>query len=271
MPGSHGENAMSEERLVTTTIDEADGVGVIKMNRPGKKNALSIALLQELRHCIGSIKENEKLRCIVLCSEGDSFSSGRDLHDMRRASSKKAIWPGESDSVIGVVRALREAPQITIAAVQGHCLGGGMVLMNGCDLAVAAEDAKIGMPEILRGSYGRSATPTLFHSRIPIKQAFFIQLTGRSLSGTEAARMGLVSQAVPKDELHSYVRTLAKEIASRNPVALEHAKIAAYTELDLPFDLAVKADEAISHRMRFYTDPLADVDGYLKSQKRTEG
>jgi trans-feruloyl-CoA hydratase/vanillin synthase len=127
------------------------------------------------------------------------------------------------------------------------------------------------MPEILRGSYGRSATPTLFHSRIPIKQAFFIQLTGRNLSGTEAARMGLVSQAVPKDELHSYVRTLAKEIASRNAVALEHAKIAAYTELDLPFDLAVKADEAISHRMRFYTDPLADVDGYLKSQKRTEG
>ena len=86
---------MSEERLVTIEIDEAEGVAVIKMNRPRKKNALSIALLQELRHTIGSIKENEKLRCIVLCSEGDSFSSGRDLHDLRGASSRRAIWPGE--------------------------------------------------------------------------------------------------------------------------------------------------------------------------------
>jgi enoyl-CoA hydratase/carnithine racemase len=258
---------MPEEQDVITEIDENDGVAILKMNRPKKKNALSIAVLRELRHQIASFKENERLRCIVLCSEGDSFSSGRDLHDMRSASSKRALWPDEADSVIGVVRALREAPQITIAAVQGYCLGGGMVLMNGCDLAIAAEDAKIGMPEILRGSYGRSATPTLFHSRIPIKQAFFIQLTGRNLSGTEAARMGLVSQAVAKDELQSTVRALAKEIATRNPVALEHAKIAAYTELDLPFDLAVKADEAISHRMRFYTNPLGDVDDYLKSQK----
>jgi enoyl-CoA hydratase/carnithine racemase len=258
---------MPEERDVITEINEGEGVAVLKMNRPRKKNALSIALLRELRHQIGAIKENDKLRCIVLCSEGDSFSSGRDLYDMRSASTKRAIWPDEADSVIGVVRALREAPQITIAAVQGYCLGGGMVLMNGCDLAIAADDAKIGMPEILRGSYGRSATPTLFHSGIPIKQAFFIQLTGRNISGSEAARMGLVSQAVPKGELQSTVRALAKEIATRNPVALEHAKIAAYTELDLPFDLAVKADEAISHRMRFYTNPLGDVDDYLKSQK----
>jgi enoyl-CoA hydratase/carnithine racemase len=123
------------------------------------------------------------------------------------------------------------------------------------------------MPEILRGSYGRSATPTLFQSRIPIKQAFFIQVTGRNLSGVEAARMGLVSQSVPPGELMNHVSQLAREIATRNPVALEHAKIAAYSALDLPFDLAVKADEAISHRMRFYTDPLADVEGYLKSQK----
>src|SRR6185312_4235876 len=128
-------------------------------------------------------------------------------------------------------------------------------------------DAQIGMPEILRGSYGRSATPTLFHALIPIKQAFLIQLTGHNLSGTEAARIGLVSKAVPRDALRTETRALAAEIASRNPVTLEHAKIAAYTEMDLPFDLAVKADEAISHRQKFDTDPLADVEGYLASQR----
>ena len=87
------------------------------------------------------------------------------------------------------------------------------------------------------------------------------------MSGAEAARVGVVSQSVPEADLQDYVLQMAKEIASRNPVAVEHAKIAAYTEIDLPFDLAVKADEAISHRMRHYTDPLSDVEGYLKSQR----
>jgi enoyl-CoA hydratase/carnithine racemase len=258
---------MSSAPVLISEIDAQHGVAWLKLNRPDKKNALSIALLHELLREIGVLRQNDQIRCIVLAAEGDSFCAGRDLHDMRGEAGKRARLADEAGSVIGVVRALRDAPQITIAAVQGYCLGGGMVLMNGCDLAVAAEDAKIGMPEILRGSYGRSATPTLFHSRLPIKQAFFIQLTGRNLSGAEAARMGLVSQAVPREKLHDHVRELANEIATRNPAALEHAKIAAYTALDLPFDLAIKADEAISHRQRYYTNPLSDVEGFLKSQK----
>jgi enoyl-CoA hydratase/carnithine racemase len=258
---------MPERPFVVSELNENNGVAVIKLSRPQKKNALSVALLRELRSEIAAIRSNSEIRCIVLSGEGDTFSSGRDLHDMRDASRKPAPWPDETDSVIGVVRALREAPQITIAAVQGYCLGGGMVLMNGCDLAIAAEDANIGLPEILRGSYGRSATLTLFHSRIPLKRAFLIQLTGRNISGLEAAEMGLVSMAVPGPELERRAIELATEIATRDPMALAHAKIAAYTELDLPFDLAMKADEAISHRMRFYTNPLGDVEGYLKSQK----
>jgi enoyl-CoA hydratase/carnithine racemase len=168
---------------------------------------------------------------------------------------------------MGIVKLLRDAPQITVARVQGYCLGGGLVLVNACDLAVAADDAKLGMPEIIRGSYGSSATPTLFHSRLPLKTAFYLSLTGRNLSGAEAARVGLVSQSVPGAELEQFVDTLAGEIATRDPAALEHAKIAAYTQIDLPFDLAVKADDAIAHRMRSYTDPLSDVEGYLRSQK----
>lgn len=258
---------MADDPVVTSTIKAEDGVAFVTLNRPRKKNALSIALLHELKRQIVSLRDDDRIRCIVLDAEGDSFSAGRDLHDMREGQRKRPPWNDEAGSVMSIVKALRDAPQITIAAVQGYCLGGGMVLMNGCDLAIAAEDAKIGMPEILRGSYGRSATPTLFHSRVPIKTAFYISLTGRNLSGKEAARTGIVSGSVPAKKLTGHVMEIAKEIASRNPVALEHAKIAAYSEMDLPFDLAIKADEAIGHRMRYYTDPLADVDGYLKSQK----
>lgn len=258
---------MSEKTLVTVDVNEADGIATVMLNRPEKKNALSLKLLSELFDAVHEVRRNDKIRCLILDAAGDSFCAGRDLHELSDGLGKKAAWGDETGTAINIVRVLREAPQITIACVRGYCLGGGMVLMNGCDLAIAADDAQIGMPEILRGSYGRSATPTLFHSRIPIKKAFYIQITGRNMSGTEAARMGIVSQAVPKKDLNKTVRELANEIASRNPVALEHAKIAAYTEMDLSFDLAVKADEAISHRLRYYTNPVPDVDGYLKSQK----
>ena len=102
-------------------------------------------------------------------------------------------------------------PQITVAAVQGWCLGGGIALLNACDLGIGTEDAKIGMPEVLRGSYGEVATPTLFHTKIPLKVAFYISLTGRNLSGIEAARVGLLSQVVPTDELDATVKNLARK------------------------------------------------------------
>ena len=261
---------MPEEPLVICDIDEDAGRANLILNRPTKKNALSIELLGVLEDAIIGLKDNGKVRCIVLAGAGDCFSSGRDLYDMRTSREAPERWGVTRGQTIGIVRALREAPQIAIASVRGYCLGGGMVLMNACDLAVATEDAQIGMPEILRGSYGRTATPTLFHSGIPIKQAFMIQLTGRNVSGTEAARMGLVSQAVPENDLDKTVDGLVSEIAALNPVALEHAKIAAYAEMDVPFDQALKADDAISHRLRFYTNPLADVEGYLKSQKRND-
>jgi enoyl-CoA hydratase/carnithine racemase len=140
-------------------------------------------------------------------------------------------------------------------------------MINGHDLVIATDTAKFGMPEIIRGSYGATATPSLFHGGIPIKKAFYISLTGRNLTGLEAERIGLVSQVVSENELDSYVETLAKELASRNGATLESAKIAAYMQKDLPFHMALQADDLVQHRMRYYTNPLSDVEGYLHSQK----
>jgi enoyl-CoA hydratase/carnithine racemase len=87
------------------------------------------------------------------------------------------------------------------------------------------------------------------------------------LTGIEAERIGLVSQVVPEGELDSFVDVLAKELASRNGATLENAKIAAYMQKDLPFDMALRADDLVQHRLRYYTNPLSDVEGYLHSQK----
>jgi enoyl-CoA hydratase/carnithine racemase len=257
---------MPDTSPILVNINEQEGIAWLTLNRPEKKNALSIALLSELADTLRTIGDNDKIRCIVTTGAGDSYSSGRDLYDMRSQSHRQRIRGGDG-GVVEIVKILRGVPQVTIAAVRGWCLGGGLAMINGHDLVIAADTAKFGMPEVIRGSYGATATPTLFHSGMPIKKAFYISLTGRNLTGTEAERVGLVSQVVSDNELASFVETLAKEIASRNPVTLEHAKIAAYMEKDVDLDTALRVDDLVSHRMRYYTNPLSDVEGYLHSQK----
>jgi enoyl-CoA hydratase/carnithine racemase len=260
------ERAMPDRDLVEKTISGEERIAWLTLNRPEKKNALSADLMRQLISHIKEINQDPNIRVIVLSGNGDSFCSGLDLYDLRAEHKRERRW-GQGGNTQEIVQLLRLSPQITIAAVQGYCLGGGLVLANGCDLAVATETAQLGMPEILRGSYGAVATPTLFHAGLPTKLAFQIQLTGRNLNGLEAARVGLVSQAVPESDLKTTVANLAGEIASRHRITLAHAKIAAYAAMDLPFVQALQVDELVSHRMRYYMDPLDDVDNYLNSQK----
>ncbi len=256
---------MADNKLIAANINEEEGIAWLTFNRPEKKNALSIALLNELASSLRNIADNDKIRCVVTTGAGDSYSSGRDLYDMRSQSNRNRTRG--IGGVAEIVAIMRSLPQVTVASVRGWCLGGGLALINGHDLVVSADTAKFGMPEVIRGSYGATATPTLFHAGIPFKKAFYISLTGRNLTGIEAERVGLVSQVVPEKELNSFVATLAKELASRNGATLENAKIAAYMQKDLPFDMALRADDLVQHRLRYYTNPLGDVEGYLHSQK----
>jgi len=256
---------MTDNKLIDAHIDESGGIAWLTLNRPEKKNALSIALLGELAEILRSLADNESIRCIVTTGAGDSYSSGRDLYDMRGQDNRRRTRG--FGGVAEIVEIMRKLPQVTVAKVRGWCLGGGLAMINGHDLVVCADTAKFGMPEIIRGSYGATATPSLFHAGIPFKKAFYISLTGRNLSGVEAERIGLVSQVVAEKDLDGYVETLAKELASRNRATLENAKIAAYMQKDLPFDLALRADDLVQHRLRYYTNPLGDVEGYLHSQK----
>jgi enoyl-CoA hydratase/carnithine racemase len=251
---------------VLRKLDESAGVAWLTLNRPEKKNALSRGLMAELIAALKELSENEKIKCIVTTGAGDSYSSGLDLYDLRESWKRRRSWD-QAGTTYEIVRLLRGIPQVTVAAVRGWCLGGGLALVNGHDLAIAAESAKFGMPEVIRGSYGAVATSTLFHSGIPFKKAFYIQLTGRNLTAAQAERIGLVSEVVPEDRLNSSVEQLANEIGSRNGTTLESAKIAAYMERDMDFSMALRTDDLVSHRMRYYTDPLSDVEGYLHSQK----
>jgi len=257
---------MSETSSLITRVSEEEGIAWLTLNRPERKNALSKALMAEIIDCLKELRENDNIRCIVTTGAGDSFCSGLDLYDLRESWKRKRRWE-EGGTAREIITILRNCPQVTIAAINGYCLGGGLVLLNGHDIAFAADNARIGMPEVIRGSYGAIATPSLFQSGIPTKKAFYIQLSGENLTASEAEKLGLVSKVVPQGQLIEAVNSFARTIASRDPVTLDHAKIAAYMAKDLDFNRSLRVDELVSHRQKFYTKPLNDVEEYLRSQK----
>lgn len=250
----------------TITLERLPDAGVarIVMNRPEKHNAFNRELLEAFLAALEVIRADESIRVVISKGSGRSYSSGNDLHDLR--DRKLEDWDRATPST-RVYETVRTFPRIMVAQVHGYCLGGALALVNSHDLAIAATDAQLGMPEILRGSYGQNVTATLFHSNVPIKKASYLQLTGRNMSGAEADRLGLVSLAVAPDELEAVTTDLTRDIASRSPAALQHAKIAVQLGRDLALPEAIQVERLVTARMRTATDPLDDIDGYLRSQK----
>ena len=135
---------------------------------------------------------------LVHCTKGAGicFSSGLDLHFLRKVSEEPRDWDRPTPTV-QMAETLRGFPRVMIAQVHGYCLGGALGIMNCHDIVFAAEDAQLGMPEVLRGSFGQLVTSTLLHSGLPVKKLALIALGGRNVLGKEADALGIVSQAVP--------------------------------------------------------------------------
>jgi enoyl-CoA hydratase/carnithine racemase len=243
------------------------GVARIILNRPDKRNALNEPLVTAFFAALDIIRADDALKVVITKGAGPVYSSGLDLNFLRSVSGGPPRDWDEPTLTIQLAEALRNFPRITIAQVHGYCLGGALGIMNMHDLAIAAEDTQLGMPEILRGSFGQLVTSTLLHGRIPIKKLAFIQLVGRNISGKEADALGIVSQAVPAAELEAATLKIAREIASRHLAPLQHAKIAVQMGRDLSLSQAIQLDQLVGARLRQSMDPTADVEEYLRSQK----
>lgn len=252
--------------LILERIEDA-GVARIVLNRPDKRNCWNRALCLAFLEALEIIRADKELKVVITKGAGTVYSSGLDLNFLREVSNGPLLDWDRPSLTIQIAEAVRAFPRIAIAQVHGYCLGGALGIMNCHDLVFAAEDAQLGMPEILRGSFGQLVTSTLIHGRIPIKKVALLQLVGRNLTGIEADRLGIVSQAVPAAELERTVNGIAREIASRHLATLEHAKIAVQMDRDLSLSQAIQLDMPVGARMQSAMDPTGDVDSYLDSQK----
>lgn len=243
------------ERSELILIDELHaGIAVVRIHRPEKRNAMN---RQARRELIGALAQlHGTARVIVLTGDGPAFCAGIDLAE---ASEDPRRNGAEGDFPwIAVQEAIRRHPAIVIAAVNGYALGGGVTLINSSDLALAAETAEIGMPEIGFGLYPGLAGPST-QLRILRKHAAWMVLTGSRIDGRTAEAWGLVNRAVPIDELLPSALELAGRIAGYDAVTLEWCKRALW---EVPMHVsdwtaALEFGEGIGDRIKLRSDVVA--------------
>lgn len=200
---------MSAESLVLRS--DAAGVATLLLNRPDKLNALTPASFIELRGHIDDLAADESIRCVVLGGAGRSFCAGNDLASI--AAGERAPTPHYQSETVDVLEAL---PKPTIARIHGHCFTGGLELALGCDLLIAADDAKLGDTHGQWGLVPVWGMSVRLPERIGRSRAKELMFTARRISGNTAADIGLVDRSVPSDDLESAVNELAAEIVANS-------------------------------------------------------
>jgi len=205
----------------TTILVETHGrVGLVRLNRPQALNALNNTLLRELMDAILAFDADPGIGAMVITGSERAFAAGADIKEMAEATPvEMLLW----DNIAQFDR-LRQVCKPVIAAVSGHCLGGGSELAMSCDMIVASETARFGQPEINLGVIPGAGGTQRLTKAVGKALAMEMVLNGRTLSAEEALRYGLVNRVVPVERCLDEALTLAAEIAARAPLALRLGK-----------------------------------------------
>ncbi|MGH9110872.1 MAG: enoyl-CoA hydratase/isomerase family protein [Acidimicrobiales bacterium] len=217
----------------------ADHVARVTIDRPGRRNALSWALVGALRAAFGRAKSDPEVRVCVLTGAGDrAFCAGADLGGMASGGGNLALHDGRGQ-LAELFRELYGLGKPVIARVRGYALAGGFGLALACDMVVAADDAVFGAPEIDVGLWPHMITVPLIRS-MPPKVALELMLTGRRVDAAEAGRIGFVTRVVPVDELDAAVDDLAATVAAKSPAVVRLGRDAFYAVWDQDVDASLR-------------------------------
>ena len=237
---------MSEPELLVDS--PAEGVRLLRLNRPAVRNALNMALRRQLVQRIAEASEDASVRAVVIAGNERAFAAGADISEMADAGTVEMMGRG----ILGLWRATASCTKPVIAAVRGYALGGGCELALLCDMVVAGESARFGQPEIRIGIIpGGGGTQRLVAAMGKHKAMKYL-LTGAMFSGREAFDFGLASEVVEDDRVEPRAIELAREIAALSPLAVQQLKDVTLRGMDLPLDAGL-ALEAKALQLLFST------------------
>jgi enoyl-CoA hydratase/carnithine racemase len=211
-------------------LEYENEIAVITLNRPARRNALSLQLMRELIDCLDQIERTRNARAVILAAAGKVFSSGHDLSEIvgRDVSAYREIFDVCSQLMLHI----QSIPQPVIAEVQGMATAAGCQLVATCDLAIASDQATFATPGVRIGLF--CTTPMVALSRaIGRKRALQMLLTGEPVSAQTASEWGLINSVVSAHELSRATRDLAQRISEASPLTVHIGKQAYYEQIDL--------------------------------------
>jgi enoyl-CoA hydratase/carnithine racemase len=211
-------------------VEAAGGVAALTLNRPERRNALSLEVMRELIAAFTEIGADRTVKAVILRGVGPAFSSGHDLREMRARSVEE--YRLTFDTCVRLMETVQSIPQPVIAEVAGIATAAGCQLVATCDLAIASSAATFATPGVKIGLF--CTTPMVALTRaIGRKRAMEMLLTGEPIDARTAAEWGLVNRVVAPEQLEATTRALAAQIVSASGFVVELGKAAFYAQIDL--------------------------------------
>ena len=216
--------------MSSVAFSREDSIAILTLNRPERRNALSLELMQELHQILKQVAADTTVRAVIVAANGPVFSSGHDLKEMtgRTVDDNRQLF----DVCSELMTTLQSIPQPVIAEVAGPATAAGCQLVATCDLAVAGDQAWFATPGVKIGLF--CTTPMVALTRaIGRKRAMQMLLTGEPIDAPTAAEWGLINSVCPADQLTAKTRELAKQIAAASNFTVGLGKQAFYAQIDL--------------------------------------
>lgn len=238
-------------------------LAIVTLNRPDRRNALSLGLMQELIHCLDAIAGTPGLRAVVLKAAGGAFCAGHDLAEMQGGS--VSDYRRLFDVCTELMAKLQSIPQPVIAQVHGVATAAGCQLVATCDLAIAGENAWFATPGVKIGLF--CTTPMVALTRaIGRKRAMEMLLTGKPVPASVAAEWGLVNRAVQNEQLAAAVRELADQIAQSSSFTIGLGKQAFYAQVDLEQPKAYAYAKEVMSMNSLAADAQEGISAFLEKR-----
>lgn len=252
---------MSYENII---LGSDGNIAIVTMNRPQRRNALSLSLMKELIACLDAIGRRRDLHAVILAANGRAFCSGHDLSEMvgREESEYRQLF----EVCTELMTKLQTIPQPVIAEVQGLATAAGCQLVASCDLAIAAEEATFATPGVKIGLF--CTTPMVAVSRaIGRKRALEMLLTGDLIDARTSADWGLVNRVVSTDQLRADTLKLARRIAEASEMVVSLGKKAWYAQIDLDQPNAYDYAQEVMTRNAVTHDAQEGISAFLEKRK----
>jgi enoyl-CoA hydratase len=247
------------------TLDVADRIATLTVNRPDKLNALNDATMLELGKAIEDIRENEAVAGVIVTGAGRAFVAGADISELRAKSATDAYALARRGQE--VFRRFETSPKPVIAAVNGFALGGGCELAMACHVRIASESAKFGQPEVKLGvipGYGGTQRLTRLVGR---GRAIQLLLTGEMIDAQEAYRIGLVNRVVPAGEaVANAARVMLQQILANGPLALARCIEVVNRGADISMEEALALEAAAFGMLASTQDMREGTSAFLEKR-----